>query len=176
MGKENLTIKIKHKLFRNISIISVFIVILFICCSRFWGTYKLGNNLYMWDGDCKEDRIIVFNNKVSNDIFGITRGANVIPPYDQWINPPIGYYREYVETASHNEKWIIVKSYLKSYSEKESKINYWIIDKNFNPNTITAEKIVALYLIGPMDSSAFIQQLKEKNIKLSFSKKYDAWR
>jgi len=155
----------------------IIVFIIFNCCGHLWGTYYLGNHLYMWDGDHKENRIIVLNNDncVSNILFGMVGGANIIPSYELYNNPPSGYYREYVETVSSNKNWIIVKSHLISYSEKISKTNYWIINKNFEPDTITAQKIVEFHVIGPMDSLTFNQQLKNKNIKLKFTKKYDTW-
>lgn len=141
-------------------ILLVTIIIFISGCCAFFGSHKLGGNLFLLEGDNIKDRIIVFC--VGKDKQGCCySGSCIIPKYH--MNNE-GRYAEYVEIAKSNRKWVIVKT----YQIFKMKNNYWIVDKSFDENVVSSQSITSSYLIGPLDSVQFYQKVKDKGIKLKF--------
>jgi hypothetical protein len=125
--------------------------------------HPLGNNLSLWEGDTKEDRIVVY---CEGNCQG---GIYVVPTYERHFDSSKQHYAEFVEEATSNEKWVIVKS----LRIKEKQNNYWIISKNFTLKNIDCSKancdsILQSHVMGPMNSEAFGNRLRELNIDLDF--------
>lgn len=148
----------------TVSFIIVFPILLFVfsewSCPSLWGSYKLGNNLYMieWDNNC---RIIVYNDHVkSNTCYS---GAYIIPNYesDSTIR---------VIDAKSNKHWVVVKAF-KDYDR--NKLCYFLIDKSFELNDLDWQKdkcdsIIQSYITCFDDLQVFEDRLCNLKIKLSF--------
>jgi len=141
----------------------VFIVIVFFhsSCNE-WYNNSLGNNLSLWDGDTKEDRIIVY---CTGDCHG---GIPVVPTYKRQFDKK-GNYAEYVEAATSNKKWVIAKT----FRIKEKQENYWIISKDFNITNLDCSKancdsILQRHVIGPLNLTEFNNRLQSLSIELNF--------
>lgn len=127
----------------------------------FWGSYKLGNDLYMieWDGNC---RIIVYNNKIrSNTCYS---GAYVIPNLE--VDPTIR-----VINAKSNKHWVVVEAY-KNY-DKDDRC-YYVIDKSFDLNGLDWQKdrcdsIIQSHITCFDNKELFENKLYEYEVKLSFN-------
>ena len=135
-----------------------FIIILFLfiqsCdfCSLM-GTQKLGKNLYLLEGDCKEDRIIVFNDQKSGCIYG---GTHILPTFERHYDNNGTSYAEYVDEVQFDDQWIIVKT----DNILEEKKHYWIIDKKYesyqnNCESIYCDSIIFKYIDGPLGLEEF---------------------
>jgi hypothetical protein len=103
------------------------------------GVKDLGNGYYFTGGSVYEANI-VFTEKSSYQ--GI--GSEVIPPT--------------VNNFNSDQNYIIVRS-------RSDSVCYWIIDKSKPVNLGNVKSNV----LGPLNSSAFINILKSKNISLDFS-------
>ncbi|MBP9993413.1 MAG: hypothetical protein KBT67_00510 [bacterium] len=124
----------------------------------FWGSYNLGNDLYMmeWDGNC---RIIVYNNHVKTRT--CFSGAYVIPNLE--VDPTIR-----VITAKSNKHWVIVEAY-KNY-DKDDRC-YFVIDKSFDLNGLDWQKdrcdsIIQSHIILLNSVQDLEKKLFELDIKL----------
>lgn len=119
-----------------------------------WGSHSLGNNLYMLDWE-KGSKIIVFCSfKRGETCYG---GTPIIPDTDNT-------HQMRIKDVAFNTKWIIVKTL---YYE-DSKELYYIIDKNFPPDSLSTSDDVRNYIIGPLEIEPFLHELKIKNIRLKF--------
>ena len=141
----------------------LFYVILAVGCN----SAKLGNGIYLLEGDRVEDRIIV---KCSGWSYKeCISGSYLIPrSYNNHFDSN-GHYLEYVEKAASNKKWIITKT----FQIKEKKENYWIIDKGFNIGNIdclkiNCDSIIQSHIKGPLSLADFNTIKKTLNIKLDF--------
>ena len=126
-----------------------------------WGNHRLGNHLSLWEGDKKEDRVIAYCTSESGG--ACVSGIYIIPSYEK------RYTGEYVEEATSNKKWVIVKTIRK----KEAKTNYWIISKDFNIENVDCSKvncdsILQSYVTGPLNLSEFENKKRTFNIGLNF--------
>lgn len=128
---------------------------------------KLGNGIYLLDGDRLEDRIIVKCTGWSfNDCIA---GTYLIPrSYNDHFDSH-GHYAAYVETAKSNRNWIIAKT----IQVKDKKESYWIISKDFkinldNCDKINCDSIIQSHVTGPLSLNEFKNKIKGLNINLSF--------
>ena len=140
-------------------------LIVFVTSNKFWGDNPLGNRFSLLEGDCKEDRIIVYCTNKDRICSG---GMYVIPTYKRHINAK-GEYAEYVEDAESNDRWIVAKT----IQIAENKANYWILDKNFSIENTDCEKndcdsIIQSHVIGPLSFEVFKTELKKLNIDIEF--------
>lgn len=90
-----------------------------------YGSFDLGNDLVLLEGDRAEDRIIVLCNIIKRNNGCCNGGISIFPLYEEhMIN---GDYATYVDWVVFNEEWIIIKySYLEyNYSD----LHYILIDK-----------------------------------------------
>jgi hypothetical protein len=134
-------------------------------CGEITGSNWLGENLLLWEGDKKEDRVIVYCNVKT---FGrCDGGIFVIPTYERhMVN---GVYNEYVIGARSNAKWIIATSLL----IKNHQLNYWIINKDFNINKvdcirINCDSVIQSHIKGPLTRNDFDALRKDLKIDLNF--------
>ena len=70
-----------------------------------------------------------------------------------------------VISYKRNSRWIIAKS------ENKEGAKYWIIDKRFTIEfkyDSGMEKEIMSHVTGPLDSTAFNEELKSRDVKLSF--------
>ena len=143
---------------------SILILFVFFTAScNEWYNHPLGNHLSLWEGDTKEDRIIVY---CEGDCHG---GIYVIPTYERHYDSSQQQYAEYVETATSNKKWVIVKT----LRIKEKQENYWIISKDFDITGLDCSKancdsILQSYVKGPFDKNKFEEKKIEMGIDLTF--------
>lgn len=124
--------------------------------------HPLGNNLSQWEGDRKEDRVIVY---CEGNCHG---GIYVVPVYNRHYDSA-GHYAEYVEEAKSNKQWVIAKT----FQIKNSKENYYIISKGFNIEHVDCSKancdsILQSHVTGPMTLTEFENKKKSMNIALDF--------
>ncbi len=123
-----------------------------------WYNHPLGNNFSLWDGDGDEDRIIVY---CEGRCHG---GIQVVPTRERQANNG-----EYVEAATSNNKWIIVKT----LQMKDSKENYYFVDKYFRIKNLdclkaNCDSILQSYVMGPFDENMFKERKLELGIDLDF--------
>ena len=129
------------------------------CCSLS-GSHKLGNNIFLLEGDKIEDRIIVYCTSKSN---GCCQSGSYLIPKSYETHFKGRSYSQYVEKTEKNNKWIIVQSLKIDESIKQ----FWIIDKGFGKDD-NYEKVQS-YVYGPFNYETFENRKKELNIKLSFN-------
>ncbi len=149
-----------------------FIVLLFLCilsscnyCESF-GSYELGSNLVLLDGDRLEDRIIVRCTNRSSGCCG--GGEYILPTYEEHYNLN-GKYREYVLQAKSDEKWIIVQTKI----IEDDVHRYWFIDKSFSVDSldcyqVNCSEVILENRFGPFSKSDFSNLIKIKEIQLVF--------
>jgi hypothetical protein len=142
-----------------------FIALIFLSasCNEMWGEYSLGNHLSLWGNDKKEDRIIVY---CEQDCHG---GIYVVPTYARHYDSTGQQYAEYVETATSNKDWVIVKT----FQIKDKKENYYIVSKDFNIENLDCAKsncdsILQSHVAGPLDFTEFKNKTKDLKVTLDF--------
>jgi len=128
-----------------------------------WYNHPLGNNLSLWEGDTKEDRIIVY---CEGNCQG---GIYVIPTYERHFDSSKQHYAEYVEEATSNKKWVIAKT----LRIKEKQENYWIISKDFDMEQADCAKVkcdsfLQSHVTGPLSLTEFRNKVTALNIDLHF--------
>lgn len=128
---------------------------------------KLGNGIYLLEGDRVEDRIIV---KCSGWSYKeCISGSYLIPrSYNNHFDSN-GHYSEYVEEATSNKKWVIAKT----LQIKDNKENYYIISKDFDITGLDCAKancdsILQSHVTGPLTLTEFENKKKSMNIALNF--------
>lgn len=128
--------------------IFVFLLVFYICPPEWmWPEYNLGNNIYMmeWDGG---GRIVVLCSHVEGkECYG---GSQLIPTNENHCDS-LGRYVEYVVTAKSDERWVIVKTNNKQ--SRQSK--YYVINKDYDPNEMTAQDIIDTKIECFTDRSEF---------------------
>lgn len=157
-----------HTLSKTITIIFVLIfkavgyLIVFLFATEwfwpeFWGSYYLGNSIYMldWDGDTRV--IVKGENLRGRTCYG---GGQIIPKYELAYDS-LGNFAEYVTDAKSDGDWIVVRC----ANKQSTQIKYYIIDKSFNMN-ISPEEIIEDYVYEFSDSLAFARVCKDKGIKI----------
>ena len=143
----------------------VIVLFLFLFASEWlWpeinGSYDLGNNIYMmeWDGG---GRIIVYGTNISgNTCYG---GGYLIPTYENQYDST-GRYAEYVVDAKSDDNWVIVRSANWNVNERK----YYIISKNFDPDTINKDKIINTKIEEFTDSSEFSKRCYDNGITMGW--------
>jgi len=130
------------------------------------GSQKIGKNLYLLEGDCREDRIIVFNNQIKGCVTG---GIFILPVYERHMDSK-GYYAEFVDEVMFDNRWIIVKT----SRIQENENLFWVIDKNYelelgHCESTRCDSLVFKYISGPFDFEEFEIQTNKLNINLEFN-------
>lgn len=139
------------------------LLVFFTASCKEWYNHPLGNHLSLWEGDKKEDRIIVY---CEANCHG---GIYVIPTYERHYDSSRQHYAEYVETAASNKKWVVVKT----FQIKEKRENYWIVSKDFDITNLDCSKancdsILQSHVIGPLSLSEFKNKVGALDIDLDF--------
>lgn len=135
------------KTFLTLSIVGLFVAIIYSCnCEQ--SENNLGCNLYIMEGDCVEDRIIVYCNSI--EFCDCYAGSCVIPSSARHMRN--GKYSEYVESARANDDWISVK--IKQIVK--DKYNYWVIIKdddleNLDRYNSDFDSILQSHIYGPVE-------------------------
>ncbi|MBS0027948.1 hypothetical protein ACTJJ0_04750 [Chitinophaga sp. 22321] len=150
------------------SICLLFTLLLNACDCGIWGAHDLGDKLTLLEGDKTEDRIIVYCTDKSGEC--CRGGISVVPSQERHYDTN-GNYAEYVLTAKSNEKFVVTKT----IQLKDKKENYWVISKGFNIMDLNCDKIncdsiIQSHIIGPLDSNAFENKMKELKIDLTLDK------
>jgi hypothetical protein len=127
--------------------------------SVLWGSYDLGNGIYMvdWEGGRE---IIKGTNIQGRTCYG---GSYLIPTYESRYDSA-GNFAEYVIDAKYDNNWIIAKT--GNYSNGENK--YYIVDKSFDIEKTSEEDIVENYIFDFTDSLSFANVCHQKGIKLKW--------
>lgn len=126
-------------------------MLLFNSCCPFIKEENLGNNFYLSEYDNVDRRILYSEKTCSNS------GIEIVPLT--------------VTEYAYDLKWIVAKSVLLRQGKD---IKYWIIDKSFKVK-ITQDSdsiinVIKSHILGPFDSTKFVQLLFAKNIKLELKK------
>ena len=127
------------------------LIVLFNSCCPFIKEEGLGNNFYLSEYDHMDRRILYAEESCSNS------GIEIVPMT--------------VTEYAYNSKWIIAKS---SASRQTAEGKYWIVDKAFKVKIIqdndSTINVIKSHVFGPFDSTEFIQQIMDKDIKLTLKK------
>lgn len=126
----------------------------------FYGSYSLGNNIYMleWDGGGK---IIVNGTRIKgNTCYG---GESLIPTYENQYDS-LGHFAEYVVDAKADDSWIIVKT----NNHINNQRNYYILDKRHNTNKISAQDIINTKIKAFTDSIEFAKSCSKNRIDIKW--------
>jgi hypothetical protein len=126
----------------------IFFIFLSSCSDwNLWGAKALGNKFILVNAGGVHAQIIYCTSTTKDCRAGIT----IVPPK--------------VVECKYDSNWIIAKS------KSNSGSTYWMIDKNFEVkftyDSDMTEKILS-HVSGPLDSTNFYSQLKEKSIGLKF--------
>src|SRR5690348_2283524 len=127
------------------------LMILHNSCCPFIKEESLGNNFYLSEYDNVDRRILYSEEPCSNS------GIEIVPMT--------------VTEYAFSPGWIIAKS---SASGQTLEDRYWIVDKNFKVKIIqhndSTINVIKSHVFGPFDSTKFVQQLLDKDIKLTLKK------
>ena len=121
----------------------------------------LGDNIYLLEGDRREDRIIV---ECTGKSFGDCIGGTYLIPtaYEQHFNKN-GNYSEFVDSVEANNDYVIATTIRVSDSGR----SYWIIDKK-KKRLRGSENNIHSFVFGPLDLSSFQEEKRKNNIGLKF--------
>ena len=127
------------------------------------GNYPLGNHLWLWDNDRKEEKIIVY---CEGDCHG---GIYVVPTYERHYDSIKQHFAEYVETTASDKNWVLAKT----LKINEHKNFYYIISKRFNIEHLDCSKvhcdsILQSYVRGPLSLEEFNKKKQLLKIDLDF--------
>ncbi len=126
-------------------------MVLYNSCCPFMKEESLGNNFYLSEYDNVDRRILYSEKSCAN------AGIEIVPMT--------------VAEYAFNADWIIAKS---SASRQTAENRYWIIDKSFKvkiiQNNDSTINVIKSYVLGPLDSTKFVQFLSAKGIKLTLQK------
>ena len=126
----------------------------------FYGSYSLGNNIYMleWDGGGK---IIVNGTRIKgNTCYG---GESLIPTYENQYDS-LGHFAEYVVDAKSDDNWVIAKT--NNHISHQRK--YYILNKKYNPNKMTVEDIISTKIVFFTDSNEFAKKCLRNRIEIEW--------
>lgn len=90
------------------------------------GSFFLGSNLYLMEGDKEEDRAVIKCGYIPRSNECCNGGMVVFPTKDDRMIK--GRYNKHVEWVMFNERWIVIK-YEYSNKQNESRFLYTLLDK-----------------------------------------------
>ena len=149
----------------------VCIVVIYICFAPFvyaatwlwpdfYGSYSLGNNIYMLEGD-KTTKTIVYGTSIKGKT--CYSGEPLIPTYENQYDS-LGNFAEYVVDAKADDNWIIAKT--------DNKLNhrrrYYIINKQHDIETLDAKEIIEKYITSFTDSCEFANKCFSNGIRIKW--------
>jgi len=135
------------------------LLLFFVSCNfcELFGTYDLGNNFILMQGDGSNEEIIIYCTTKKGCCHS---GISVIPS-----NP--SYTDTYIEEIGYDNNWIIAKSGNKIKKDYHA---YWIIKKNFKINIDNCKddcnKIIRNNVFGPFNNIEFTSKKNKLGIKL----------
>lgn len=148
-------------------LLSIFLLTMMSCdhCEML-GSFELGNNLVLLEGDRIEDRIIVRCTGRSKEC--CKGGEYILPIYSEHYDAN-GKYREYVIEAKSDNDWVIAQTGV----VQSDTVRYWYINKNFSLENVDCQKvkcdsIVLSHRAGPYTKNEFDRIIKTKNITVLF--------
>ena len=121
---------------------------------------NLGENIYLLEGDRREDRIIV---ECTGKSFGdCIAGEYLVPKaYDEHFKE--GKYSEFVDSVNADNDYVIAITVSISNGIK----SYWIIDKKKKRLRSTKDNLHS-FVLGPLDFNSFLEERKKNGIRLNF--------
>lgn len=159
-------------------IMIVTLILILMLYGSFWvfpelyGTDEyLGNKLYR-DGYGREG-IIILAEKMEGNV--VLTGTQIIPDYEEVTGKSYPYgnnvsmdcYSETVIEQEADRHWIIVRTLQISYPDSVYSYGYYIMTKDFNPDTIVDKRsIYKRYVYKATDSIDFISKCKQHGINL----------
>lgn len=126
----------------------------------FYGSYCLGNNIYMLEGDKGRKTIVNGTTIEGNTCYS---GDQLIPTYENQYDS-IGNFAEYVVDAKADDNWIIARTDNMITNQRK----YYILNKSYNPDKMTLEKIISTRIECFTDSNDFVR-------KCNYLKIYIGW-
>jgi hypothetical protein len=135
----------------KIVLLFIGLMVLYNSCCPFIKEENLGNNFYLSEYDNVDRRILYSENACSNS------GIEIVPMT--------------VTEYAYDLKWIVAKS---SLARQGKDLRYWIIDKSFKvkiiQNNDSTIDVIKSHVLGPFDSTKYVQLLFNKDIKLKLKK------
>jgi len=149
----------------------VCIVVIYICFAAFvyaatwlwpdfYGSYSLGNNIYMLEGD-KTTKTIVYGTSIKGKT--CYSGEPLIPTYENQYDS-LGNFAEYVVDAKADDNWIIAKTDNKLNHQRK----YYIVNKQHDIETLNAKEIIEKYITSFTDSCEFANICFSNGIKINW--------
>jgi len=133
----------------------ILIVILSSC-----NTNNLGDNIYLLEGDRRENRIIV--ESTGKGFAGCIAGEYlVLAAYEEHFKN--GKYSEFVDSVKADNDHVIATTVSISNGIK----SYWIIDKK-KEKTWSDKDNPHSFVLGPLDFSSFSEEKRKNDIRLDF--------
>ena len=126
----------------------------------FYGSYSLGNNIYMLEGDKGRKTIVNGTTIEGNTCYG---GQPLIPTYENQYDS-IGNFAEYVVDAKSDDNWVIAKT--NNHINNQRK--YYIINKKYNPNEMTVEDIINTQIECFRDSNEFATKCLSNGVEIKW--------
>ena len=148
----------------GIAVIYICFVVFVYAATWFWpdfyGSYSLGNNIYMLEGDKGRKTIVNGTTIEGNTCYS---GDQLIPTYENQYDS-IGNFAEYVVDARTDDNWIIAKTGNKITNQRK----YYILNKSYNPDKMTLEKIISTKIECFSDSNEFAKACEYRKIDLKW--------
>lgn len=125
----------------------------------FYGSYSLGNNIYMLEGD--GGNMIVHGSTIrGNTCYG---GLPLIPTCENRYDS-IGNFAEYVVDTQSDDNWIIAKTSNHITNQRK----YYILNKKYDPDEMAVEDIVNKQIDCFTDSCEFAKRCHSNRIEICF--------
>lgn len=126
----------------------------------FYGSYSLGNNIYMLEEDKGRKTIVNGTTIKGNTCYS---GDQLIPTYENQYDS-VGNFAEYVVDARADDNWIIAKTGNMINNQRK----YYILNKSYNPDKMTLEKIISTRIECFTDSNKFAEACNYRKIDLKW--------
>ena len=126
----------------------------------FYGSYSLGNNIYMLEGDGGGKMIVNGTTIKGNTCYS---GQPLIPTYENQYDS-LGHSAEYVVDVKADDNWIIAKT--NNHISNQQK--YYILNKKYNPDKMTVEDIISTKIMFFTDSNEFAKKCLRNRIEIEW--------
>ena len=126
------------------------------------GSHDLGNGLY--EIYFQTEKIIVLGSGFDGNVCIV--GENLVPTMEDMLDS-LGNVVEHVIDSNSNDECVIVKTLrvsIKTGCSSDSLYKFYIIDKTFDPQTITVQEIVNNHMAVFTDSLEFDRMRNQYNI------------
>ena len=129
-----------------------------------FGSYSLGNNIYL---SGQASMSVVYPS--TYDMHGRTAKGGMLLIPDIRLYADSVFSSEHVRDANFDDNWIIVKTTGNTITHKR----YYIIDKNFDPETLEFDEVIDNHIVGYSDSLEFASACRSKGITLKWANMID---